>query len=67
MAPVVSPATEEVLTTVAKPTVADADRAVAAARQAFDSGPWPRLPVADRVAVCGRLCDALERRLDVLN
>lgn len=67
MAPVVSPATEEVLTTVAKPTVADADRAVAAARQAFDSGPWPRLPVAERVAVCGRLCDALERRLDALN
>ena len=67
MAAVVSPATEDVLTTVAKPTVADADRAVAAARQAFDSGPWPRLSVDERIAVCGRLCDALERRLDVLN
>ena len=64
---VISPTTEEAVVRVASPTRADADRAVAAARQAFDAGPWPRMSVLDRVAVCTRLCDALERRLPELN
>ena len=67
LVPVVSPTTEEVLANVADPTVEDADRAVAAARMAFDAGPWPDLSVQDRVAVCTRLCHALESRLDRLN
>ena len=67
MRDVISPATEEVLTRVANPTKADADAAAAQARQAFDKGPWPCLSVAERVTVCARLCDALEKRLDLLN
>ena len=40
--PVVSPSTEEVVLTFAEAKEADMDRAVAAAREAFDRGPWPR-------------------------
>ena len=48
--PVVSPSTEEVVMTFAEAREADMDRAVAAAREAFDHGPWPRTPAAERAA-----------------
>ncbi|GAA0922368.1 aldehyde dehydrogenase [Nonomuraea longicatena] len=54
---VVSPHTEEVVGRVPDGTAADMDRAVAAARHAFDHGPWPRLSFAERAAVIGRLAD----------
>jgi len=49
---VVSPHTEASIGTVPEGTAADIDAAVAAARAAFDHGPWPRLPLAERA---GRL------------
>ena len=45
---IVSPATEEVFLTVAEAQAPDVDRAIAAARRAFDNGPWPRLSHAER-------------------
>ncbi|NIE64409.1 aldehyde dehydrogenase family protein [Burkholderia sp. Ax-1719] len=42
------PATQEVMTSFASATEAEVDRAVVAARRAFDQGPWPRIPAADR-------------------
>ncbi len=54
---VVSPHTEETLATVAAGANADIDKAVAAARQAFDEGPWPRLDPAERIAAIRRLAD----------
>jgi len=45
---VVSPMTEEVIFTVAEAREADMDRAVAAAREAFDKGPWPLMSHAER-------------------
>jgi aldehyde dehydrogenase (NAD+) len=42
------PATQEVMTSFASATEAEVDRAVTAARRAFDQGPWPRIPAADR-------------------
>ena len=45
----VNPATEEVLTEVASGSAADVDRAVAAARTAFDEGEWPRLSPEERI------------------
>ncbi|MYV91923.1 aldehyde dehydrogenase family protein, partial [Streptomyces sp. SID1034] len=39
----------------------DAAAAVAAARDAFDRGPWPRTPVADRAALLLRVADLLVR------
>ncbi|MQY07738.1 aldehyde dehydrogenase [Actinomadura macrotermitis] len=52
---VVSPHTEEVIGRVPEGTEADIDAAVAAARRAFDHGPWPRLTPAERAEALGRL------------
>ncbi|GLW64230.1 aldehyde dehydrogenase [Actinomadura rubrobrunea] len=52
---VVSPHTEEVIGRVPEGTAADVDAAVAAARRAFDRGPWPRMTPAERAEVLGRL------------
>src|SRR5258706_7885618 len=40
------------------------DRAVSAARGAFDSGPWPRLAVEERAAELRRLAAELRGRVD---
>jgi aldehyde dehydrogenase (NAD+) len=55
---VVDPSTEEVIGRVPDATDADVDRAVAVARQAFDHGPWPHMPVAERAAVLSRVAEA---------
>lgn len=48
---IVSPHSEEVVATVPEGTPADIDAAVAAARRAFDSGPWPRMTPEQRIEV----------------
>ncbi|WEO93655.1 aldehyde dehydrogenase [Streptomyces sp. FXJ1.172] len=45
---VIDSATEELYFRVAEAQAADISRAVAAAREAFDDGPWPRLTPAER-------------------
>jgi aldehyde dehydrogenase (NAD+) len=45
---VINPATEEVITKVPQASVEDVDRAVAAARRAFEEGPWPRMSPRER-------------------
>jgi betaine-aldehyde dehydrogenase len=62
--PVISPATEEVVATVPDATVADVDRAVAAARDAFDRGPWPRMSPEERADVLAAISAALQARSD---
>ncbi|OZD11963.1 aldehyde dehydrogenase [Rhodococcus sp. 06-156-3C] len=57
--PVVSPATEKLLADVASASTDDIDVAVAAARKAFDVGPWPRMSLDERIAVVTRLRDVL--------
>ena len=47
---VISPVTEEVVMTFPEAAPADVDRAVAAAREAFDKGPWPRMSPQERGA-----------------
>jgi acyl-CoA reductase-like NAD-dependent aldehyde dehydrogenase len=59
---VVSPSTEEVVGQVPVATPADVDRAVAAARTAFDEGPWPRTAPAERGAVLARAAEVLRKR-----
>jgi len=59
---VISPHTEEVIGRVPDATPADMDRAVAAARQAFDDGPWPRMTPAERAEGIKRLSGALQSR-----
>ncbi len=55
-----NPATEELIGTVLEGNEADMDRAIDAARNAFDHGPWPTMPAADRA-------DAMQRLLDLFN
>jgi aldehyde dehydrogenase (NAD+) len=63
---VVSPSTEEVAFEVEGSSVAQIDAAVAAARRAFDDGPWSRMSVAERAVVMEKLSDALHARAGVL-
>lgn len=53
----VDPWTRQPWVEVALGAAADARRAVAAARQAFDDGPWPRMGLAERGALLHRLAD----------
>ncbi|MEN9718585.1 MAG: hypothetical protein RIQ99_1463, partial [Pseudomonadota bacterium] len=62
----VSPNTEQVTATCAEADEADMDAAVAAARQAFDHGPWPTTPPAERVAAFRRMVAHLETRVPEL-
>src|SRR5947199_8837762 len=57
MFPVYDPSTEEVIAHVASGTAADVDRAVKAARVAFDSGAWPQSSAAERGRLLYTLAD----------
>ena len=63
---VVDSATEEVFLTVAEAQAPDIERAVAAARAAFDTGPWPRMSPAERGVWLSKIADAWELRSDKL-
>jgi acyl-CoA reductase-like NAD-dependent aldehyde dehydrogenase len=54
---VVSPSTETPVARVAAAAPGDVDKAVDAARTAFDTGPWPRLEAAERIAAIRRLAE----------
>ena len=62
----VSPIDNAVVAIVAEGSAADADRAVKAARRAFDDGPWPRMSPAERRRILYRAADLIEERLDEL-
>ncbi len=55
------PADGSLVTTVDEAEADDTEAAIAAAREAFDHGPWPRLPFAERAAVLDKVADLLER------
>lgn len=57
---VISPITEEVFGQVPTATRGDIDRAVAAARRAFDEGTWPRLSIEERCEAMARFAKCLE-------
>ncbi|ANH89860.1 aldehyde dehydrogenase PuuC [Streptomyces sp. SAT1] len=59
---VVSPRDGQVLAEVADADAAQVDLAVAAARRAFDDGPWPRLAPAERGRTLLRVADLIEQR-----
>jgi betaine-aldehyde dehydrogenase len=59
---VISPNTEQVIGRVPDATPKDVDRAVAAAREAFDKGPFPRWSPEERSAAITRLSEALKKR-----
>src|SRR6202451_1526329 len=54
-----NPATGETLATVAEGDAEDIDRAVRAARRAFEDGPWSRMTPSDRGRVIWRIGDLI--------
>src|SRR5262245_45011792 len=63
---VISPVTEEEIMRFPDGAPADMDRAVAAARAAFDSGPWPRMSAEERGGALLKVAAVLSRRLPEL-
>src|SRR4029077_17090715 len=59
---VISPTTEEKIAHAPEGQAADIDTAVAAARHAFDSGPWPRMSQQERSAALRRVKEEVEAR-----
>jgi aldehyde dehydrogenase (NAD+) len=57
-----SPSTGRRIGVVAKASTADVDRAVAAARRAFDETGWARRPVEERAELCERLATLISDR-----
>ena len=57
---VINPFTEETIATAPEATEADIDAAVAAARKAFDHGPWPRMTPAERANCMEQLSELLK-------
>ncbi len=62
----ISPLTEECFVRVPEASEADVDRAVRAARQAFDHGPWPRMTVQERAKYVTAIGEELKKRLPLL-
>lgn len=63
---ILDPADAKTLAVVAEGGVPDTDAAVAAARRAFDHGPWPRTTVAERAALLRRVADLLQRNREAV-
>src|SRR5579862_9520183 len=61
----INPATGEVITQVAEAGAAEVDRAVKAARKAFDErgGPWQKMSASERGKLLWRLADLLEKNI----
>lgn len=64
--PVYDPSTEEVIAHVASASAADVDRAVQAARAAFDSGPWPSVSAQDRGRILFKLAEKVRQNSAML-
>lgn len=60
--PVLNPANNQVLTELAEASVEDVNRAVAAARKAFDDGPWPKMKTAERAKMIRRFAELMVKR-----
>jgi aldehyde dehydrogenase (NAD+) len=61
-----NPANEQEIAQVAEGDQADIDRAVKAARRAFESGPWPKMDARERGRLMFRLADLIEEEIEEL-
>src|SRR3954467_11059498 len=55
-----NPATNEVIAAIAEASFEDVDRAARAARAAFESGAWSRMPAAGRAKTLREIADVIE-------
>jgi phenylacetaldehyde dehydrogenase len=62
--PVYDPSTGQVMAHVAEADAADVNKAVKAARRAFDEGPWPRMSPSERGRILWKLADLIERQTE---
>ena len=60
----INPATGEVVATVAKASQEDAERAVQAAREAFDRGKWKQYPINRRAQVLNKIAGIMRSRFN---
>jgi betaine-aldehyde dehydrogenase len=64
--PVYDPSTEQVIAEVPDANAKDVDRAVAAAKDAFENGPWATITAQDRGRVLFKLADAVRQNTPAL-
>ena len=64
--PVYDPSTEDVIAEVPDADAKDVDRAVRAARAAFDSGPWPQTTAQERGRILFRLAERVRKEAAML-
>ncbi|CAA2956590.1 aldehyde dehydrogenase family 2 member B4, mitochondrial [Olea europaea subsp. europaea] len=62
--PTLDPRTGEVIAHVAEGEAEDINRAVSAARKAFDEGPWPKMSAYERARIMLRFADLVEKHMD---
>ena len=63
---VFDPATDQVIAQVAEGDAADVELAVAAARKAFDEGPWSKMTASDRSKIIWKIADLIDENADEL-
>ena len=63
---VINPADGKAISAIGEASLADVDKAVEAARKAFDTGPWPTLKPGERSRAIMRLAEAMERHAEEL-
>ncbi len=63
----VHPATHEAVARLATAAAADVDRAVRAARSAFEQGPWPKMKARERKRILDRIAQLARTHADQLN
>src|SRR5262245_1929761 len=61
---ILNPANNKPIATVADATWPDAEVTIAAARKAFDEGPWPKMRAAERAGYLFKLADAIDARAE---
>jgi aldehyde dehydrogenase (NAD+) len=62
----INPSTGEEICQVAEADAADVNKAVHAARAAFEHGPWRKMPASERGRLMNRLADLIEKHADDL-
>ena len=64
--PVINPADGDAMGRIADAAEADVDRAVHAARKAFDEGPWPSMKPGERALLLNKIANAIEANAEQL-
>ncbi|WP_405097262.1 betaine-aldehyde dehydrogenase [Oceanobacillus sp. FSL H7-0719] len=58
---IINPYNQEVIAVVAEGNAQDSEKAIAAAREAFDHGEWPNRPATERAKIVHRIAELIER------